>query len=78
MQKNPDVLFVQAMDKEHPELALLAVYLYEEKRNEKVVPGRPSYKAFLDLNVNGPEKYESHPELKQAIDQMESTYYFYH
>ena len=78
MQKNPDVLSAQAMHKEHPEFALLAVYLYEEKRKEKVVPGRPSYKAFLDLNVNGPEKYESHPELKQAIDQTESIYYFYH
>ena len=78
MQKNPDVLFVQAMDKEHPELALLAVYLYEEKRKEKVVPGRPSYKAFLDLNVNGPEFYESCPQLKQVIDIMESISSFYH
>ena len=78
MQKNPDVLAIQDMHKEHPEYALLAVYLYEEKRNEKVVPGRPSYKAFLDLNVFGPEKYESDPELKPAVDEKESIYYFYH
>lgn len=66
------------MDKEHPELALLAICLYEDKRNEKVIPGRPSYKAFLDLNVNGPEFYESCPQLKQVIDIMESISSFYH